>query len=290
MRRARPMLGTFVEITAEGAAGSLPAAIEAAFASIEQVQLLMSFHDPNSDVSRINGAEAGQAVEINPRTFDVLHFARRLSDLSRGAFDVTAAPILAENGFLPKRPGTTIPCGASYLDLDLLPDSRARWRRKGWIDLGGIAKGYAVDCAIAALRSRGIASGTVNAGGDLRCFGEAQPIHIRHPSAPTMLMLLGWLADAAFGTSAGYFSGIDTGDRRIDPLVDPRQRRCESWNASVSVAASDGMTADALTKVVRLVPDQAPDLLDRFGAQAIVVDHEGTRCCGRPLLRAEPGK
>ena len=100
-------------------------------------------------------------------------------------------------------------------------------------------------------------------------------------------MRLGWLADAALATSAGYFSGIDVGGRRIDPLVDPRRRRCMSWDASISVAAPDGMTADALTKVVRLAPDSAPEILDRFGAQAIVIDHQGARCCGRPLLQAD---
>jgi len=285
MRRARPLLGTLVEITAEAAADILPDAIEAAFASIEEVQLLMSFHDPHSDVSRINDAAAGCEVDIDPHTFGVLAFARRLSDLSEGAFDVTMAPILVANQFLPERRPEAISADTNYLDLDLLPDNCARWRRKGWIDLGGIAKGYALDCAVAALRWYGVATGVVNAGGDLRCFGEPQPIHVRHPDAPTTLMHLGWLADAALASSAGYFSGINAGNRRIDPLVDPKRGCCTSWDASFSVVAADGMTADALTKVIRLAPDAAPGVLDRFGAQAIVIDHDGARCCGRPLLQ-----
>lgn len=287
MRCARPLLGTLVEIAAEGDSLILPAAIEAAFASIEQVQRLMSFHDSNSDVSRINGAEPGREIGIDPHTFRVLHFARRLSDLSGGLFDITTAPVLVENGFLPERTLDTIPVGTTYLDLVLLPGNRALWRRKGWIDLGGVAKGYAVDCAIAALRSHGVATAIVNAGGDLRCFGKPYPIHVRHPSAPTALMRLGWLADAGLASSAGYFSGIDIGGRQIDPLVHPKRRVCTSWDASISVAAGDGMTADALTKVVRLAPDLVPDILERFGAQAIVIDPEGGRSCGRRLLKAE---
>lgn len=288
MRRARPLLGTLVEITSEGAIGSfLPGAIEVAFASIEQVQRLMSFHDPGSDVSRINGAVAGQKVRVDPHTFRVLSFARRLSEISDGAFDVTIAPVLVKNGFLPKRLGEALPIGGTYRDLDLLPGNHVRWRNKGWIDLGGIAKGYAVDCAIAALRSQGVVIGIVNAGGDLRCFGRTQSIHIRHPNAPTVLMRLGRLTDAAVATSAGYFSGIGVGGCRIDPLVDPRERRCMNWEASVSVAAPDGMTADALTKVICLAPEFAPGILDRFRAQAIVIDHNGMRCCGQPLLQAD---
>jgi len=100
MRRARPLLGTVVDISAEDAGESLPDAIEAAFASIEAVQRLMSFHDPDSDVSRINAAKAGEVVHIDPRTLHVLHFARQLSDLSAGAFDVTTASVLVRSGFL----------------------------------------------------------------------------------------------------------------------------------------------------------------------------------------------
>ena len=103
MKRARPLLGTFVEVTAEGSADVLPDAIRAAFASIEDIHRLMSFHDPNSDVSRINGAEVEQEVGVDPHTFRVLDVARRLSDLSEGVFDITIAPVLVESGFLPTR-------------------------------------------------------------------------------------------------------------------------------------------------------------------------------------------
>jgi thiamine biosynthesis lipoprotein len=89
-------------------------------------------------------------------------------------------------------------------------------------------------------------------------------------------MLLGWLADAAFASSAGYFSSIEVDGRRIDPLVDPRQERCTTWNGSITVAAPAGVIADALTKIVRLAPG-APDILDRFGAQAATVVRDAVR-------------
>ncbi len=285
MRRARPLLGTLVEIAAEGDGADLPAAIEAAFAAIAAVQRLMSFHDPDSDVSRINAAAAGDAVTIDAQTFQVLRCARQISERSDGVFDVTVAPVLVDGGFLPPCRGGTKLDAAGYRDLDLLPGRRTRWCRKGWIDLGGIAKGYAVDCAVAALAARGVASGVVNAGGDLRCFGEPQPVHVRHPDEPTALIALGWLADAALAGSAGYFSSVERRGRTIDPLVDPRERCCKRWDGSVSVVAPDAMTADALTKVVRLAPDRAPEILAHFGAQAIVVDRDGSRGCGPPLLR-----
>jgi len=287
MRRARPLLGTYVEIAAAGAADDpVAAAIDAAFAAIARIQRLMSFHDPRSDVSRINDAEPEREIRIDPHTVRVLRLARELSERSNGAFDVTIAPVLVERGFLPPRPRETAPLGATYRDLELRPQNYVRWRRKGWIDLGGIAKGYAVDCAIAALRAGGATSGIVNAGGDLRCFGEARPIHVRHPAAATVLVPIGCLSNAALATSAGYFSISDEGGGHGDPLVDAKRGHCVRWDASVSVAAADAMTADALTKLVRLAPASAPDILAQFRAQAIVVDQTGARSCGRRLLHA----
>jgi thiamine biosynthesis lipoprotein len=286
MRRARPLLGTIVDITAEG--GSLVStAIEAAFASIEEVHRLMSFHDAESDVSRINNARPGEEIAIDPHTCRVLSFAHQISEMSGGLFDVTTAPVLVANGFLPRPRKQTISSAANYRDLLLVPDGCVQWRRKGWIDLGGIAKGYAVDCAVAALCSRGVNNAVVNAGGDLRCFGAPQPIHVRHPEEPTTLLCLGSLEEGAIATSAGYFSRLDAGGQHMEPLIDPRNGTCTSWKGSISVVARDAMTADALTKAVALTPDAAPDMLAHFAAQAILIDGDGMRCCGEGLLRAD---
>src|SRR5262249_21614191 len=117
-------------------ADRLPIAIEAAFAAIEQIHRLMSFHDPGSDVSRLNGAQPGQEVGVDAHTSHVLRFAQEVSELSDGAFDVTTAPALVESGFLPaEQARASMSSGATYRDLDLLPGNRARWRRSGWVDL-----------------------------------------------------------------------------------------------------------------------------------------------------------
>lgn len=288
LRRARPLLGTLVEISAAGPEAALPAALDAAFASIERVHRLMSFHAQDSDVSRINAAEAGSAVGVAEDTYRVLARALELGTLSGGVFDIATAGVLVEQGFLPRHAGAAFPApDATFLDLALLDGHRVQWRRKGWIDLGGIAKGYAVDCAIAALRSHGVDSGVVNAGGDLRCFGQAQPIHVRRPDAPATLVPLGWLQDLAIATSAGYFAGVQRNGRQVDPLVDPDRHACTAWAESVSVVASDCMTADALTKIVRLARERAPAILERLHAQAVVVDAQSVGRCGASLLLRE---
>jgi thiamine biosynthesis lipoprotein len=281
----RPLLGTFVEVRAMGESLMLEPAIAAAFADIERVQRLMSFHDPDSDVSRINAAHPGEILRVDAITHSVLRAAQSLSDLSDGLFDIATAATLVRQGFLP-RVGRfdALPRRATYRDLELLPQNHIRWRRKGWIDLGGIAKGFAVDQAVEALRTHGISSGIVNAGGDLRCFGEPQPIHLRTPHNPAALLYLGTLANAAIATSADYFTSRKIGADEVSALVDPRRAQCVAWEHSVSVVAADCMIADALTKVVCLIPQRAPALLEQLNAQAFLVNHQAIQVCGRQWL------
>jgi len=291
----RPLLGTLVEIRAGGPESRVSDGIAAAFAAIERVQRLMSFHDAGSDVSRINAAPVGCEVAVDRETYCVLRHALDLGHRSDGAFDITIAPSLVAAGFLPyprlsgplqTAASVTQVDSARFSDLELLPARAVRWRKKGWIDLGGIAKGYAVDVAVAALRSQGMTHGLVNAGGDLRGFGERPwPIQIRAPEQPTMLLNAGSLRDAAIATSAGYFCSARAGSTMVAPIVDPAHRRCVLWNASISVVASRCMTADALTKVVRLAPAALPALLDHYDAQTVIVDANGVRLCGRNWLQ-----
>ncbi|KUZ16514.1 thiamine biosynthesis protein ApbE [Burkholderia diffusa] len=273
LRRARPLLGTIVEITAMGLPDSLSPAIDAAFTAVEEIHRLMSFHEAGSDVSRINAAIAGATIEVHPHTWRVLERAMELSTLSDGAFDVTTATLLVDHGFLPRYAEHDVATRRNtYRDLELIRPRSVKWRQKALIDLGGIAKGYAVDCAIDALRAAGTAGGIVNAGGDLRCFGARQPIHVRHPAKPTELISLGWLANGAIATSSGYFAGTIEEGRRIDPLVDARNKTCIAWDASVSVIANDCTTADAATKIVRLAGEAMPGTLAMLDAQAILID------------------
>ncbi len=288
LRRARPLLGTLVEVYAEGEAGLLPSAIDQAFAAIEHVQHLMSFHDLQSDVTKINAAPAVVTIKIAAETYKVIQFAHLLSNLSQGAFDITIADVLVRSGFLPELEQiTSARCDTytvTYLDLELLENNTVRWQEKGWIDLGWIAKGYAVDCAIEKLQALGIRNAVVNAGGDLRCIGDSQQIHVRHPDEHTSMIALGGLIDAAVATSAGYFSSKMKDNQEIHPIVDPKQRQCTTWGQSISVVASSCMVADALTKIVRLSPDDSFDILSHFDAQAIAIDHRGMMICGAARL------
>ena len=268
------MLGTLVEITAAGSSPvGVVAAVEVAFAAVQEVHRLMSFHELESDVSRINMARARETVVVSPHTHRVLRFGRKLSAASSGVFDVTVGDTLVRHGFLPASAAEeSRPREGTWRDLELLVGNGVRWRRVGRIDLGGIAKGYAVDRAIEALQLCGASSGLVNAGGDLRMFGEPQPVHVRLPDAPGVLAPLGLFADCALATSGAYFSSIHTEDGPVEPLVDRERRIGGARQGSATVVAAECMTADALTKVVRLAPHLAPKVLGSFDARAIVIE------------------
>ena len=111
IRRARPLLGTFVEIAVAGTTiPAMEAAVEAAFAAVAMVHGLMSFHEPDSDVSRLNRGAASGAVRVHDWTYQVLDTACELHRRSAGMFDVAVAPALQKLGMLP-RAISPPPCG-----------------------------------------------------------------------------------------------------------------------------------------------------------------------------------
>jgi thiamine biosynthesis lipoprotein len=281
VRRARPLLGTIVEITAAGLdEDALHSAINAAFMAIAEVQRRMSFHDPESMLSRINRCAANVAVEVDEWTFAVLEFAEEMHRISTGIFDVSVAPLLQAKGFLPGDWEAQLPTG-SFADVQLLPDRRVRFRHPGLsLDLGGIAKGFAVDRAVAALQAAGVLSGLVNAGGDLRAFGdEPFPVIIRHPQHPGTALTTIDLKDSALATSAHYFADrlVPTAD--LGPIVDPRSGDAAHAISSATVRATSAMAADALTKVVMLAGEAALPTLQHFRADAIFVAPDGQAMC-----------
>jgi thiamine biosynthesis lipoprotein len=275
IRRARALLGTFVEITAAGPErDSLEDAVAAAFAAIAKVHRLMSFHDPASDVSRLNRA-AGRPVRVDPWTFDVIAAAVDLNRRSRGAFDITVAPLLQDLGLLPAfdAPGTT---PAPHDAIEFLSGCRIRLRAGTRVDLGGIAKGFAVDRAVAALRARRVAGGLVNAGGDLAAFGpKAWSVQIRDPRDPRQMIGAVDIVDEALASTGGGFDPFASPSVAKTAVIDARACAPASACAGATVRARCALLADALTKVVMIAGEAAAPLLKELGASALLVRPDG---------------
>jgi thiamine biosynthesis lipoprotein len=260
-RRARPLLGTFVEITATGGSRSdLDPAIDGAFQAVADVHRLMSPHEPDSDVSRLNREASARAVRVHPWTYEVLRMARELHEVSRGVFDVTV-PAHAMGGRA----------------LELLAGHRVRLgRREARVDVGGIAKGFAVDRAVECLRGHGVSQGVVNAGGDVGAFGpDPHVIHVRDPRDPRFVLCQVELTNEALASSGGSFDPFWSPDAGVTEVVDPRTRTAVREVQGATVRAQSCMVADALTKVVMVLGEPAASLLARYGASALFVSGQG---------------
>ena len=236
-RRARPLLGTVVEVGIPSGCSSEPACFDAAFAAICAVQHFLSRFEPESDISRFHALGIGQSLPIQPATKAVLCAASALQSASQGDFDISLGS--APRGWL---------CDGNFL---VKLDARTR------LDVGGIAKGYAVDLAVQALLEQGCGAGWVNAGGDLRVFGDVDlPIFLRD-EVRGGVRRFGDLRSGAFATSR--FS-------RHSRCTLAHARRVQSKESHISVAAPLCIWADALTKIVAVRGNISDPLLAQFGA------------------------
>ena len=276
VRRARPLLGTFVDITARGTDETdLHRAIDRAFATIQRVDRLMSFHDSGSDVWRINRDGFPKGVIVHPWTWRVLTCAQEFSRKSNGVFDITIGRQLVKWDYLPKL-GKRFGSGGSWRDIVLDNKRNVRFHRPLIVDLGGIAKGFAVDRAVEALKNNGVKAGIVNAGGDLRAFGSAsQFVHLRHPAWPTRIAGAVRLRERAMATSGVYFERRKYRGKYVGPLLDGRTGQSGRDLISVSVAAAECMVADALTKIVFTLREKAADLLAQYHSDALLLERDG---------------
>jgi thiamine biosynthesis lipoprotein len=271
-KRAQPILGTIVEIAVPA---ECAAAADAAYSVIRQVHALMSFHQSASDVSRINRARPGEHVECDSMTIEVIELAASLHDESGGVFDICVAPHLVRDGFRPGR-GYLGPSvfRARTSDIMVTGSQTLQLKRPVLIDLGGIAKGYAVDRAVESLQSSGVGAGMVNAGGDLRCFGdEAWPVQLRRADGRLEREIC--LPPCAIASSENASSRR----RRWMKVVTPhrgKQRESVQIDETVSVVANRCAVADAMTKVA---------MVDVALANSILAGHEG--CVLAPAKAAE---
>jgi thiamine biosynthesis lipoprotein len=245
--RLRIGLGTLIAISAEADAASALPGMETAFEAVAQVEGLMHPTRAGSDLLAIRRGTLGRPLEVHPWTWEVLALSLRLNHASKGAFD------------------PCLPSAAGRLtDLEFAGPQSVIPHRPLHIDLGGIAKGYAVDRALAALRAAGCRGGLVNAGGDLAVFGNrARAIVIRDRTGGGSVIEL---ENAALATSDvcdaarpaehnGYYHGVT-------------RRKIRA--GKVSVSAMSAAVADALTKCVLAIPGEMhAALLESFDARLV---------------------
>jgi thiamine biosynthesis lipoprotein len=264
------------------------AAIDAVFVEFRRIDALMSTYKPDSELSRVNAAAATAPVQVSQELYDLLATSIEYSKLTGGAFDVTYASV----GYLydyrahvhPDAGAIAVALpGIDYRHIELVPETRSvRFRRPGVrIDLGGIAKGHAVDRGIAVLEGLGIDRAMVNAGGDTRIigdrFGRPWIVGIRHPDDKDKVVLRIPLTDTAMSTSGDYERYFEEDGVRYHHILDPKTGRSAGKVRSVTIIAATATRTDALTKSV-FVMGAADGIrfIDTLGdVDAIAVTPEG---------------
>lgn len=291
-------MGTAVRVelwSDDHAAGA--AAIRSVMDEMHRIDRAMSPFKPDSELSRINRDAAAMPVQISAEMFHLIARSIEFSRLSDGAFDITYASVGCLYDYRlhikPSDQARKRACAAvGYRNLILDAKARSiRFAREGVrIDLGGFAKGHAVDNATAILRRRGICHAIVSAGGDSRVIGDRRgrpwTIGVRHPRRPGEVVAMLPLEDVAISTSGDYERYFELGGLRCHHIIDPNTGTSPSSVHSVTILAEDGLTTEALSKSVfvmglergmRLVESQR-------GVDAVVVDAAGVLHSSSGLL------
>ncbi len=282
------------------------AAAAAVMDEMHRIDRAMSPHKTASELSRINREAARRAVPLSDELYALVERALAFSRCSGGAFDISYAAVGQLYDYRRRvRPGAAelerarALVGWQHLHLD--PRARTlRFGREGMrIDLGGFAKGHAVDRAAALLKRRGIASAMVSAGGDSRVIGSrrgggqaARPwsVAIRDPRRAGEVVAVLPLEDVSVSTSGDYERYFDDGGERVHHLIDPATGRSPQHVHSVTILADDGLTSEALSKTVFVlgVP-RGLALVDSLpGVDAVVVDAQGVLHASGGLLHGLP--
>jgi len=302
LSREEAIMGTAVraEVWSEDRAAG-EAAITAVMDEMRRIDATMSPYKPDSDLSRINQRAAREPVRISREMFDLIARSLEVSKLTEGAFDITFSSV----GYLyDYRKGVAPSDGEIAKALPginyrhVLLDAKAstiRFARGGVrIDLGGIAKGHAVDRSIDILRRRGIANALVSAGGDTRVLGDhrGRPwmVAVRDPRRRDGMVAVLPLADTAISTSGDYERYFEVDGKRYHHILNPKTGKSTTGVRSVSIIAPDATTTDGLsTSVFVMGRERGMVLVERLkNVDAIIVDDGGKMHYSSRLQQAAP--
>lgn len=279
------VMGTFARVTVIAPDSRASAkCIEAALAEIRKVDDLMSDYKDDSEISRVNKAAFSRPVEVGEWTFEVIRRSMEFSRLTDGAFDITVGPLVRlfrkakDKGIAPTPEQIADAKGRVGYEKLVLSDAdrTVRFTVEGMsLDLGGIAKGYAVDKAIEAAQKLGASGAMVDIGGDVRCFGtppkgrEKWIVGLQDPNIDDFggsgLLLKLQVSDAAVTTSGDYqqFAIID--GKRQSHIIDRRTGKGAEGLSSVTIIAPNATDADALATAVSVMgPEKGLELIEKL--------------------------
>ena len=257
MRRAKPLLGTLVEVeTDSGNSEQDNLAVNAAFAEIIRLEKLLTRFNPESDVARFNSLALDTELLLSPEVAVLFKLSQFLYKLTGGLFNPSVNIETAQ--------------AADFSKISL-KGFRIKKSVPLEVDFAGIGKGYIVDLAVKKLRAMAPHSGLINAGGDIKVYGEkTYPVYIRSSNDAHKLFFSAELNNGALCTSSGYFRGFTKAGKNFQPIFDPHSGTAVDAGLSVSVIATSAWCADALTKITALLKDRSRDYISLLKARAFL--------------------
>ncbi len=285
----RPAMGTILEITLF--APATPAAresLDALFEIASHLDASLTLYDPNSELSRLNRSAGRGAVSVAPELARILAASLTHSRLTRGAFDVTVGPLVAlwtragETGVLPSDAELAHARSLVGANQIRLAGSQVTLAREGVsVDLGGIAKGWALDRMLPLLRERGIENALLDFGQSSLWALGAPPasagwrLLARAPGAGALGVLT--LSDQALSVSGSLGQSVEIGGRRYGHVLDPRSGLALERRRQALVVAPDAALAEALSKGLLVLGEVEGIALvaAQPGCEALLVDADG---------------
>lgn len=300
-RREEAIMGTAVSVELWGEdAAAAEWAMAAVMAEMHRIDQLMSPYKPVSELSIVNRDAAQRPVPVCPEMFELIARSIHFSEISAGAFDITyagAGHLYDYRAHIkPSDAALERACAAiGYRHLILDRGHRTiRFARDGVrIDLGGFAKGHAVDHGAAILSRLGFHNAIVTAGGDSHVLGDrcGRPwtIAIRDPRRPAEVVAVLPLEDVAVSTSGDYERYFEADGVRCHHVIDPKTGKSPAGIRSVTILADDGLTTEGLSKCLFVMGlEQGMQLIEsQPGVDAVVVDAQGRLHFSSGLLCAE---
>ena len=261
-------------------------AVNAVRDEVMRLHGILNAFDEESDVGRINSSAGKEMVFVGSDTIKLLKDSLRLEEETDGAFKISTLPAsrmwrkAGSEGRMPtsgelRQAQKSLGKDAVIIDE---PGHKAGLKRRGQgIDLGGIAKGYAADCAMRIFSGYGIDEVLINFGGTVVTRGVKARVGIRDPFEPGSEIGYVSVKDCAVVTSGVYERGVTIDKKRYHHIIDPRTcKPSTSELVSVTVVGAGAKVIDALaTAVLVLGMEEGYRIVRRFGYEAVFVDKKG---------------
>ncbi len=278
-------------------------ALYEAFREMERVESLLSSHQPGSETSKINQAAGSRPIHVSRETFDVVSRAKAYAGRFKGLFDISIGPLTSLWGFSNDAP-VTLPDAAAITERHRLIDYRRIIlnerdttiflpERGMRLDLGGVAKGYAIDRGSAVLERKGVRHFLINAGGDVYAGGEKDVdtpwrLGVKHPRKADALLARFDLGDYAVATSGDYERFVIVDGKRYHHILDPGTGYPATRSQSVTVLAPTAEEADALATYVFVLGYEEVIKTPMAEQPFLIVDADGVEHYS-PAFRRLPG-